>query len=193
MRIGCDIDGVLADFISGFCDLVLRETGKMIPRVPQSWNWHREAGVTEAEDAALWAMIAASSSWWYLLSLDASITLPVMGYLVGAEMDHDLYFLTWRAGATAKAQTETWLLDVLRLCNPTVLITERKGLAAKALRLDCYIDDRPSYCLDVRRDSPDTRVYLRQAPYNRAEELALIAADVIPVPDILAMLDREGL
>ncbi|MDD5366961.1 MAG: hypothetical protein PHR30_16615 [Gallionellaceae bacterium] len=191
MKVGLDIDGVLADFVSAFVETIEAETGLRIPVPPTSWDWHRH-WLSDEQDARVWHHIEENAGFWCNIASDASVGPARWAQLADMEWGHDLYFLTYRPGRVAKWQTEHWLREH-GLWNPTVLITEHKGRVAKALGLDCYIDDRPAYCLDVRRDSPETRVYLRQAPYNRAEELALIAADVTPVPDVITMLDREGL
>jgi hypothetical protein len=191
-RIGFDVDGVLADFVSGFCDLTHTLIGKQIPTVPTVWDWHRQAGVTEAEDKRLWSAIALSPSFWYQLEPDPAMTSRVWRQLRHLERSNAIYFLTWRGGATAKQQTEGWLRCHGLAC-PTVLIAECKAPIVRSLGLECYIDDRPSYCMEVREGSPHTRVYLRQRPYNAQNEAALVAAGCIPVPDVAAMLAADGL
>ncbi len=43
----------------------------------------------------------------------------------------------------------------------------RKGVIARELNLDCYVDDNPYYLEHVTEESPQTRVYLFDRPWNK--------------------------
>jgi uncharacterized HAD superfamily protein len=55
-----------------------------------------------------------------------------------------------------------------RLDSVTVLISSEKGLCARALNLDYYIDDKWENCVDVGMES-NTKVYLLDRPWNQSE------------------------
>jgi hypothetical protein len=78
----------------------------------------------------------------------------------------DIYFITCRSGVKVKAQTEMWLKHCGFQVRPTVLITPEKGLAAKVLGLDCYIDDNDENADDVMQQSPETRMFMMNRSWN---------------------------
>jgi uncharacterized HAD superfamily protein len=171
MKIGLDIDGVLAAFTPAYQQLFVETTGRDWFHVgdaddPPTWHWPQLRGYTEAETRAVWGRINSDPNFWYNLSpLPAMHTLATY-YDILCDA-HDVYFITNRAGVRAKEQTEAWL--GLHLCYgpaPTVLLVghRKKGDAARALELDCAIDDYAENVIDLQ---PHTRTYLLDRPYNR--------------------------
>lgn len=152
MRLGIDVDGVLADFNHSFIDKAIEVTGEdRFPPRPfdiQTWNYPEHYGYTDEQVSATWNAIKQSETFWKLLplypwtqeTLDRLYTLKCQG--------HDIYFPTSRVGKSCKFQTESWL-SRLGFKNPTVLVTSRKGYTALALDLDTYIDDNTENCQDV--------------------------------------------
>lgn len=192
-RIGFDVDGVLADFCPTYQQLFVDLTGRDTFQPgdsthPPSWNWPTDRGYTDEETSAVWAAIKARSDFW--LNLPA---LPGLSTLQRnfADLDRDgeVYFITSRVGDDVKWQSECWLQT--HLCasrTPTVLISSEKGLSCAALKLDAYIDDNFDNIQSVLRDSPKTRAYLLDRPYNR------LARGVLPrrVFSVEEMLILEG-
>lgn len=198
MKIGIDVDGVLADFNKSFIERVIDVTGKdLFPPRPfdiPTWHYPQAYGYTDAEmkypDGPVWKTIADDPSFWYqLFPYDGAVEFI-------ARLDssvHDLYFITNRPGTTAKSQTENWIefhnfgLQSEAFSYPTVLVSPAKGLCAKALNLDLYIDDNTDNCLDVNHTSPNTRVVMLARPWNtaqpgilRAESLPQFEALIVP-------------
>lgn len=175
MRIGLDIDGVLADFISAYQATFVRLTGRddFLPEDidnPPTWHWPTLRGYTDVETAAVWASIKVDPTFWVRLQPThfwsaLVLVLPIL------EEKHDVYYMTDRSGVAAKRQTETWLTQWLPYTiigkEPTVLLTSRKGLAAAALMLDCYIDDKLENIVNVAVQSPETTPYLLDRQYNQ--------------------------
>lgn len=174
MRIGLDIDGVLADFQSPYQALIVKTTGKDLfhdgdDRNPPVWEWPQLRGYTNDEIKAIWALIKQSRTFWYSLPPTPHLaTLALMIYEL--EHKHDVYYVTARVGESAKRQTEAWLTEYLPYNRtgvyPTVLVSSHKGAIANALNFDCYIDDNGDNALDVASTSL-TRSYLLNRPYNR--------------------------
>lgn len=199
MRIGFDVDGVLADFYTGYEDVCRDVTGRDLfpPRgkngvsvFPPCWNWPEFYGYTPEEMKAVWAVIRKGAGFWFFLKV-----LDVRGCAIARALTddatHEIYFVTARPGNRVKFQTELWLERIVEINRPTVLITDQKGYICKALELEVYIDDRVENCLAVRAMSPKTQVFCPDHDYNRSP---LIEENgVVRVKDVEEMAVLVGL
>lgn len=176
MRIGFDIDGVLADFNTDFIKLVPEVTGRNLfpPGYwPHTWDYPKALGYADEEtrypNGSVWKRIAAGDVFWRNLpALPDAKTLNRWFHStepIPVEECHEFYFITSRTGKLVKLQTEEWL-DEHVAHGQTVLISSEKGAIAKALKLDFYIDDRGENILDVEKVSPNTRAFLLNQPWN---------------------------
>lgn len=183
MRIGIDVDGVLARFEDGFSQLLIEVTGENLLPTPDNrgrffgavgptvWDWPEQFGYTSEQVAQTWDKVKSNQVFWERLRpFDASLKLDLLS---GA---HDVYYITQRVGVRAKEQTENWLIRVHDVMVPTVLITGEKGLAAKALGLDIYVDDNGDNILSTQRESPATLAVLVTKAYNMEYEVKTRAA-----------------
>lgn len=179
MRIGLDIDGVLANFNPAYIRLLneIRNIGASEDHVPQRWHYEGDLGFTPDDVQLAWQAIGKSEDFWYNLNrLEYPPSLP----------GHEVYYITARPGKNVKLQTESWLMEY-GADLPTVLISAMKGACAYALNLEVYVDDRLENILDVERASPSTRAYLINRPYN-------VNGDVLRRADSLGdVLRIEGL
>jgi len=175
MRIGFDVDGILADFHKQYQALTVKVAGTYLfepddVHNPPCWDWPEFRGYSTETMKEVWARIIASPNFWLSLEphWDRINTLALC--IEDLEQSHDVYFVTSRPGQRAKRQTESWLKLYLpyndEAVHPTVLLASAKGAAAKALKLDAYIDDNLDNVRDVLRESPGTRVYLLNRSYN---------------------------
>ena len=174
MKIGWDVDGVLAAFTPAYQRLVIEHAGGLNlfhpgdDKEPPCWHWPEYRGYGKATMDAVWADIKASHGFWMNLG-----EAPGCGTLRLVILDllrrHDVYFITNRMGLRAKQQTEQWLRRHLDIDLPTVLLTADKGITARALGLDCYIDDYLENARSVCAHSPSTRTYLLDLPYNQED------------------------
>ncbi len=172
MRIGIDVDGVLADFNRSFIERVITVSGKdLFPPRPfdiPTWDYPEHYGYTPEETKIVWESIVADPTFWASLSPypdTADFLSPL------ANRADDVYFITSRPGTRSKAQTERWLRMHGYHSRPTVMISSKKGLCAEALDLDFYLDDRDHNCYDVwDRRSPKTLVALMDRPWNKLLE-----------------------
>lgn len=170
MRLGIDIDGVLADWNHAFITLLVKTSGRDLfpPRPFPITMWHYPAlyQYTPREITTAWSNIHHSGNFWESLP-GYPETRHVATALQARETlrRDDLYFITARPGLHAKVQTESWLMKQ-GIFKPTVLLSERKGHCALALDLDAYIDDRLENIRDVVWASPGTRAFLLTRDWN---------------------------
>lgn len=183
LRIGVDVDGVLADFNTSFIERVIKVTridrfGKGF--IPTTWNYPESVGYSPEDVAAVWEDIERDPYFWRNLPAYAH-TAQVLTYLSHLQhIGHDVYFITARPGVVAKKQTEEWLqykcrMQYLAAPSPTVLISRDKGGCADVLKLDIYVDDRVENVFDVLamaqgNDPPHAVVFMFRQPWNAERE-----------------------
>jgi hypothetical protein len=180
LRIGCDLDGVLADMDAALLRQAEALFGEAVARNLQESTGSQAAAGKPSEPAAgasepaqenapplvklqmssrqqrrLWKHIETVDNFWEGL---AELEPGVIGRLasIAAERRWEIIFLTRRpesAGATAQVQTQRWL-ESKGFTLPSVFVVHgSRGRIAAALDLDVVIDDRPENCLDVVVDS----------------------------------------
>lgn len=195
MKIGIDIDGVLADFNASFIDRVIEVTG--VDRFPArpfdipTWDYPSVYGYTDGEITRVWQILTKDQTFWARLNPlpGARAFLAKASEASGA---HDLYFITSRPGIRAKQQTESWLWMNGGPLLPTVLISSMKGWCARALELDAYLDDRDKNVVDTRRANPGGYTFLLDQPWNRTP-VASSEPGIIRITRSVEFLERFGL
>lgn len=201
-KIGFDVDGVLANFTVGYAAKIIEVIGRDLFQPdditdPKSWDWDLDAGYTKAETKETWRRIMAAPQFWLELPALAGMTELVNEFWNSPLGERaQIYFITARAGEP-KRITEMWLSNN-GILNPTVLMTPHKGLTARALELDAYIDDKLENALDVAVDAVwdvpktgevrSTRSYLLNRRHN-----AHVSSGYIRVASVQEMftLERE--
>jgi uncharacterized HAD superfamily protein len=128
-----------------------------------TWEYPQDSfGYSNEEIKRVWKDISNDKTFWLTLS-PYKDTYNFISAL--SRYNNDFYFITSRPGKTAKLQTELWL-DKFSTQPLTVLISSEKGLCAKALKLDYYIDDKTENCIDVDENS-STKCFMLAQPWNR--------------------------
>lgn len=194
MRIGIDVDGVLANFVVSYRRLIVTMTGRNLFQPgddvnPPVWDWEKLRGYTDEEIKPVWAHIMTSPDFWvHLTALPGATALAQR--IARLENDHDLYFVTARVGDGAKWQTEVWLNTMIPVQLPTVLLSKDKGAICKALNIDLYIDDNLPNVQGVVEQSPKTRTYLLDYAYNQED---IVAPQYRRVSSVEEMFRNEGL
>lgn len=170
MKIGIDIDGVLANFTDSYSRILMDlDPSLQFPNAskswPTTWYWDRAAGTSKDTENQAWELVKASTFWGMLKPLDGGIeTLQYLSVL--RSLGHDIIFITSRPGKLAKLYTEMWLAGH-GMPNPTVIIADAKGPVAASLALDVFIDDRDKNIQDVLDHSPETQCYIIDWAYNK--------------------------
>ena len=164
MKLGIDIDGVLAEFNTAF--------KKYFPKIPDDfvpdvWDWPEKYGATDKEVDAAWAILWNSSRFWSKLAPYPEMVEQSKVINNLSADGHEIYFVTARVGWNAKFETETWLRRY-GVAYPTVIISpgSRKWKVCSALELDAMIDDSLD---NVRVISNVCRTYLLDRPWNQQD------------------------
>jgi hypothetical protein len=179
LRIGFDMDGVLADFASAFKAYGTRLFGPAEPdqkyvnqrRLPGDQPETEEARQAEAEQAArdriataralrrredaIWQAIESTTDFWTTLVPTESGAVRRIHALMLRDR-WEVFFITQRPftdGDTVQRQTQRWLVDQGFDLPSVLVISGSRGAAAKAIRLDYHVDDNMQNCFDVLSDS----------------------------------------
>jgi hypothetical protein len=169
LRIGFDMDGVLADFSSAFHAVEARLFGSSVGvqaerpeeeeekesvrrAAPRSQSDSMEAGRRRAD--AIWQAIRSTPGFWSTLKpLDPSAVRRIRDLMLRHRWE--VFFITQRPatiGETVQRQTQRWLLAQGFDVPSVLVIGGSRGAAAAALRIDYHVDDSPQNCLDVMSD-----------------------------------------
>jgi hypothetical protein len=175
LRIGFDLDGVLADFESAFreCDRRIfgpdaRDTvgapeveeerqaaaAKTVTDVTAETHASSAQALRRREDA-VWKAIENTENFWTMLKpLDDDAVRRIHSLMIRHRWE--VFFITQRpetAGDTVQRQTQRWLVDQGFDLPSVLVIRGSRGAAAQALRLDYHVDDNPQNCHDVVSES----------------------------------------
>lgn len=154
LRIGCDLDGTLADLSSAY------------RRV--------EARVQGDSDGLVWDAIREMDNFWTMLEpLEPGVVRRL--FEVSRDARWEIFFVTQRPvtrGDTVQRQTQAWLVEH-GFETPSVLtVPGSRGRAAHALDLDFLIDDLPRNCVDVVSESRCRPLLVCRTTDAEAEETA---------------------
>jgi hypothetical protein len=168
IRVGFDVDGVVADFHAAFRATaadVDKESGGAPARRPLNTDVVKR----------VWDRIGRTSQWWLTLDPYEPDQLPRL-YRTSRERRWEVYFLTTRpssAGETTQFQTQWWL-EQHGFALPSVMtVPGSRGDAANAVKLDIAIDDRLTNCVDIIAASRAKAILVLRREDPRIREQAL--------------------
>jgi hypothetical protein len=179
LRIGFDMDGVLADFSRAysaiedrlFCDAenTTREGGSESGRAAEEPD-QRTAEQIDAEQReaqaerlkelrrrkiVVWQAIRNTPDFWLSLEpIDPGAVRRIHQLML--QHRWEVFFITQRpatVGETVQRQTQRWLVNQGFDMPSVLVVPASRGAAAAALSLDYHIDDSPKNCIDVKTES----------------------------------------
>jgi hypothetical protein len=187
LRIGFDLDGVLADMESALArhaeqlfgpaaGLVgprrVDESLTPIDRVAQGLERATpdlpcRRALTDRQRRRLWRRVRSTEGFWETLDETEPGVVSRLASLA-ADRHWEIIFLTRRpptVGATAQVQSQRWLIAKGFDLPSVYVVTGSRGIIASALGLDIVVDDTPANCIDVASDSRARTIAVFRDPH----------------------------
>jgi uncharacterized HAD superfamily protein len=171
LRIGFDMDGVLADFARAFraVEADLFGPAPTLPvEQPDEEEERQEKGIVQsrARRDAVWREIQNRPDFW--LSLEP-MEAGAVARLQQLSLAHrwEVFFITQRpatAGETVQRQTQRWLVAQGFELPSVLVLAGPRGAAIRSLRIDYHVDDSAQNCLDVIADATAKTILVAADP-----------------------------
>ena len=172
LRIGIDVDGVLADFRTGFHDTSRTSLGRKVEPLQDA---KETQPLTPDEVKRVWEAVARTPNWWMTLKPYEPDQIARL-YSLSRDAGWEVFFLTNRpasAGDSVQFQTQSWI-ERYGFYMPSVLtIPGSRGEVANGLRLHLAIDDLLLNCIEVVSASTAKALLLLRSGDKAVEDHAL--------------------
>lgn len=169
---GIDLDGVLFSWSRSFSkvvhdlypahEIIMDEREQIVGREWSEWAAPKEI-ITKA-----WNTLHNMENMWETLE---TLNPDQVKYMIEKfnKANLNIYFITARIGSPGRPLLKQCInaLKAQGWDDPQVIISFKKGIVAKALELDYFLDDFAENCVEVIMERPQTEVYLLDKKYNR--------------------------
>jgi hypothetical protein len=163
LRVGMDVDGVLANFRSAF-----RDAAGALADVQDSTG--ASPRLSSAEMKRAWKDVSRHPNWWVGLQPYEPQEIRRL-YTLARRGRWEVFFLTNRpatAGDSVQFQTQWWLEQHGFYLPAVMTVPGSRGELANALRLDIVVDDLALNCVEVISGS-NAKALLVARDQNAAE------------------------
>lgn len=174
LRLGFDLDGVVADFRTAFLDAANKLLGREGIRRPSSPMPDLDA-VSPEDAKKVWKVITATPNWWLGLAPYEPAQIARL-YQLARRHRWEVSFLTTRiptAGDSVQFQSQAWLEAYGFYMPAVVTVPGSRGEIANALRLDLVVDDQFLNCLEVVGASQTKALLILQMADKDLEQQAI--------------------
>jgi hypothetical protein len=190
LRVGIDLDGVLADFRSAF-----REAAGTLAAEARDGSDPGIARLSDGDMKRAWKEISSRPNWWVGLRAFEPDQIGRL-YVLARQGKWEVVFLTKRPptqGDAVQFQTQWWLEQQGYYLPAVVTVPGSRGEIANALHLDIVVDDQPFNCVEVISASPSKALLVLRDPQPRGERERAMNRGIGVVPTLeeaLNVLER---
>ena len=188
LRLGCDVDGVLANFDDAYQAVARQLFNRSIEEM--SPEDAAMGDIPTREAARVWAEISRAQNWWVRLPSYEPFQIERL-YRLMRSLKWEVVFFVNRPptqGDSAQFQTQWWL-ETQGFYLPSVLeVQGSRGEIARALKLDLVLDDRLDQCIEIVGAS-QSKAILVQRSINQAQHDEAIGRGIGVVPSLEHALD----
>jgi hypothetical protein len=171
LRIGIDIDGVLADFRTAFHQTAVR---CLRHDVDDAQDLETPTPLSAGEVRRVWEYIAGAQNWWMDVPAYEPDQIARLYSLMRAA-GWEVVFMTKRppsAGDSVQFQTQWWI-ERFGFYLPAVLtVPGSRGDIANGLRLDLVLDDQLINCVEVISTAPTKAMLVLRSNDGAARQQA---------------------
>ena len=171
LRIGIDIDGVLADFRTAFHEAAVRS---LRHDVDDTLDFESVSPLSAADVRRVWEYIATAQNWWMEVPAYEPDQIARL-YSLTRAAGWEVFFMTKRppsAGDSVQFQTQWWI-ERFGFYLPAVLtVPGSRGDIANGLRLDLVLDDQLINCVEVISAAPTKAVLVLRSNDPAARQQA---------------------
>jgi hypothetical protein len=171
LRLGIDVDGVLADFRTAF----RKAAERCLRHVIDESQDLETAGPLSPEDVRrVWEHIGRTPNWW----MDVPAYEPeqiARLYSIARAANWEVFFMTKRppsAGDTVQFQTQWWIERFGFYLPAVMTVPGSRGDIANGLRLDIVIDDQLINCVEVISAAPAKALLMLRSADTAARDHA---------------------